>query len=55
MRLSNTFPDDLKVAGVTPIFKNGERNDLQNDRPIQFCVLLHGSLRNSSINNSMTI
>ena len=31
---SNTFPDDLKVAGVTPIFKNGERNDLQNYRPI---------------------
>ena len=30
----NTFPDDLKVAGVTPIFKNGERNDLQNYRPI---------------------
>ena len=27
---SNSFPDDLKVAGVTPIFKNGERNDLQN-------------------------
>ena len=27
---SNTFPDDLKVAGVTPIFKNGERNHLQN-------------------------
>ena len=23
----NTFPDDLKVAGETPIFKNGERND----------------------------
>ena len=31
---SNTFPDDLKVAKVTPIFGNGERNDLQNYRPI---------------------
>ena len=31
---SNTFPDDLKVAGVIPIFKNGERNDLQNYRPV---------------------
>ena len=31
---SNIFPDDLKVAGVTPIFKNGERNDVQNYRPI---------------------
>ena len=31
---SNTFPDDLKVAGVTLIFKSGERNNLQNYRPI---------------------
>ena len=31
---SNTFPDDLKVAGVIPIFKNGERNDLLDYRPI---------------------
>ena len=31
---SNTFPDDLKEAGMIPIFKNGERNDLQNYRPI---------------------
>ena len=31
---SNTFPDDLKVAGVIPIFKNGERNDSQNYQPI---------------------
>ena len=31
---SNTFADDLKVAGVILIFKNGETNDLQNYRPI---------------------
>ena len=31
---SNTFPDDLNVAGMIPIFKNGERNDLQNYRPV---------------------
>ena len=31
---SNTFSDDLKVAGVILIFKNVERNDLQKYRPI---------------------
>ena len=31
---SNTFSDDLKVAGVIPIFKNGEKSDLQNYRLI---------------------
>ena len=31
---SNTFLDDLKIAGVTTIFKDGERNDLQNYQPI---------------------
>ena len=52
---SNTFPDDLEVAGVTPIVKNGEETTYKTIDQFQFCVLLHGSLRNSSINNSMTI
>ena len=28
------FPDDFKVARVTPIFKNGETDNLGNHRPI---------------------
>ena len=28
------FPDDLKCARVTPLFKDGERDDLNNYRPI---------------------
>ena len=28
------FPDDLKIARVTPIFKNGETDNLGNYRPI---------------------
>ena len=28
------FPDDFKIARVTPIFKNGETNNLGNYRPI---------------------
>ena len=28
------FPDDLKCASVTPLFKLGDRNDVNNYRPI---------------------
>ena len=28
------FPDDFKIARVTPIFKNGETDNLGNYRPI---------------------
>ena len=31
---TNTFPDDWKIAKVSPIFKTGERNDPNNYRPI---------------------
>ena len=31
---TNTFPDDLKVAKVFPLFKSGERNDPNKFRPI---------------------
>ena len=32
--LSGTIPDPLKVALVTPIFKENEKNKFQNYRPI---------------------
>ena len=32
--ISGIFPDDLKNARVTPIFKSGERSDVNNYRPI---------------------
>ena len=28
------FPDDFKIARVTPLFKNGETDNLGNYRPI---------------------
>ena len=31
---SKTFPDDFKIARVTPIFKGGDTEDLGNYRPI---------------------
>ena len=31
---SGIFPDDWKCARVTPLFKQGERSDLNNYRPI---------------------
>ena len=52
---SNIFPDDLKVAAVIPIFKNGEEMTYRSIDQFQFYVLLHGSLRNSPINNFMII
>jgi hypothetical protein len=32
--LSETIPDDLKIALVTPIFKANENNEFKNYRPI---------------------
>ena len=32
--MSRAFPDDLKMAKVTPAFKGGDRDDLSNYRPI---------------------
>ena len=29
-----TFPDSLKIAKVTPIFKSGAKNNISNYRPI---------------------
>ena len=31
---SGIFPDDFKMAGVTPLFKEGEKGDVSNYRPI---------------------
>ena len=30
----NIFPDDLKLARVSPIFKDGDAEELGNNRPI---------------------
>ena len=38
---NNTFPDDLKFADVYPVFKNGNRNDVEAFRPVS--VLTYGS------------
>ena len=50
---SGIFPDDFKMAGVTPIFKEGGKGDVSNYRPISilctvarvFEKLLHNQLR----------
>ena len=34
------FPDDLKIAGVTPIFKEGDSDDMSNYRPISIICTL---------------
>ena len=31
---TGVFPEEIKIAGVTPIFKGGEVSDLGNYRPI---------------------
>ena len=31
---ANTFPDDFKVGKVAPVFKWGDKDDLNNCRPI---------------------
>ena len=37
---SKTFPDDFKIARVTPIFKEGDTEDLGNYRPISILALI---------------
>ena len=57
---SSIFPDDLKIAGVAPIFKEGDR-DMSNYRPILFlCTvariferLLYNQLHDYLIDNKI--
>ena len=57
---SRIFPDDLKIAGVAPIFKEGDRDDMSNYRPISilctvarvFVKLLYNQLHDYLIDNN---
>ena len=33
------FPDDLKIARATPVFKAGNENEVGDYRPNQFCLV----------------
>ena len=37
---SNTFTNDWKIAKIFPLFKNGERSDPSNDRPISVLLTI---------------
>ena len=44
---TSIFPDSWKIARVTPIYKNGDRADKSNYRPIyQSYLSFQGSLKN---------
>ena len=49
------FPDDLKIARVTPVFKGGDEKDLENYRPISvlpcFSKMLERIMYNRLYNN----
>ena len=50
---SGQLPEDLKLANVTPVFKNGQRNVPNNYRPIsltsQACKVLESIIRGQMI------
>ena len=45
------FPDDLKLAKVTPIYKSGGKTEGGNYRPISVIPAVETFLRNSSTDN----
>ena len=51
------FPDDLKIARVTPVFKGGDEKDLENYRPISvlpcFSKILERIMYNRLYNHLM--
>ena len=50
------FSDDLKVLKVVPVYKSGERQNLDNCRPTiarVFEKLLYGQLYNNLMNNKL--
>ena len=47
--LSGTIPDPLKVALVTPIFKENEKNKFQNYRPISVITCFFKNLRKTHV------
>ena len=47
---AGVFPDDLKIAQVTPIYKKGCKHDLQPIDPYQFCLRFQNYLKNLFIN-----
>jgi len=49
------FPDDWKLAKVTPIFKQGDRSDMDNYRSISVIAAIAKSLRESFIISFLSI
>ena len=41
------FPDELKAAEVTPIFKKNDDLDKENYRPVSVCLMCQRSLKGS--------
>ena len=58
---SGIFPDDFKMARVAPIFKEGEKGDVSNYRPIfilctvarAFGNLLYNQLHNNTTTSNV--
>ena len=37
---TDTFPDELKIAGIVPVFKKEDQNNKTNYRPISLLLLI---------------
>ena len=51
---TKVFPDDLKVDKVAPVYKSGDKDDLNNYRPISVLPTVARVFEKYSMDKSMT-
>ena len=53
--LSKMFPDDLKTGKVAPVFKSGDRDNLNNYRPITVLPTIDRVFKKTDISTTLSV